>query len=766
MSNTRDIGIKRGLAAKDKYKISSFNIMSNIKESGDINKDTEIKDFLKGFIKEKLNENSFNIDNKKFNSLVNFFIKNLEKNIITDWHLRLRFSNNIIAKIKSLKPEEQESISGDAEYFNIGNHSKSNIIEPLIYGKLYNSLLLLKFITALDNFLLKPEIKKYNGDILKLSNISENEIKNGNYDKIKILEDYNKELTNLFYECLDTEFKEFMRVMNYNDKSSQLNGFTSFVKKYMKSGFNDTFQIKPFYSLYDDVKKQFLKEVDKIKSYLLTKNQDKKQPVEPKEKKINNPYKAFEKFGELFILEKRGSSNYYVVDENNNPMKFNSLSEIEEYIQLLLSYRNLGDREEVDTIITSNLTFDNIDKAAYLIANNLVSIEVGNYLNDKDYIDFISTTTKSFENLAHSLNISSTEVIPKKSIILPDEIIVIKQDLLNELNPSNDREKQFIKLLNNTEDINSYSFAKKLYSFIKDELSHSLKENETKNNFYESVKNCFEKIQSKENVLGMCAASRGTAYSAAHYSPNDEIINITKKSIKRSTGVVAHEFGHFLDDFIGKKVNKLMIKKRDELENISNKTPEQSQLIRDLNMHFRYSKDLFISSIYFDVPDIKIVKSFKTFLDVALKNDINDLKPSSEFYKNNVKADSGKAKSYYKTNVELFARAFESMIYWDLKEKGEIDTFLVNIKESGSVYLNKDEYLKCKQSFYTFINDYREMFSLKEYKVGEKQKIYHELVATNLEQINIDLDTNEKNDVKTQLSKNSSKQKYEQLELF
>lgn len=775
MSNTRDIGIKKGLAAKDKYKISSSNIISNIKENGDINKDSEIKDFFKGFFKERINENSFKIDNKKFNSLVGFFIKNLEKNIVTDWHLRLRFSNNIIAKIKSLTPEEQELISGDAKYFNIGNHLKSNIVESLVYGKLYNSLLFVKFANALDNFLSKPELNKYNGDILKLLNLSEIDINTDCSEKIKILEEYNKELMNLFYECLSTEFKEFMKVMNLNDKSSQLNGFTSFVKRYMKSGFNETFQIKPFYSLYNDIKKQYLKEIDKIQEYIKTKGQDKDQSITTKEKKINNPYKAFEKFGELFILEKRGSSNYYVVDENNNPMKFNSLSEIDEHIKLLLSYRTLGDREEVDTIITSNLVFENIDKAGYLIANNLVSIEVGNYLNDKDYVDFISTTTKSFENLAISLNISALEVIPKKNIISSDEILVIKQDLLNELNPSNDREKKFIELLNNTEDINSYNFTKKLYTFIKDELSHSLKENESKNNFYESVKNCFEKIQSKENILGMCAASRGTAYSAAHYSPNDEIINITKKSIKRSTGVVAHEFGHFLDDFIGKKVNKIMREKRDKLNNISNKTQEQSQQLRDLNMHFRYSKDLFVSSIYFDVPDIKIIKSFKSFLDNALKNDINDIKPNSEFYKNNVKADSGKAKSYYKTNVELFARAFESMIYWDLKEKGQIDTFLVNIKEKGSVYLNKEEYEKCKPFFSDFLNDYKELILAKDYVVGEKQHIYQELAETSLEQLTKTLDNNvinnseieqiEKN-IKNKPFKNSVKQKYDQLELF
>ncbi len=146
-------------------------------------------------------------------------------------------------------------------------------------------------------------------------------------------------------------------------------------------------------------------------------------------------------------------------------------------------------------------------------------------------------------------------------------------------------------------------------------------------------------------ALGIAFGARGHGNALAHYEPEREVINLTKL---RGAGSLAHEWGHAFDDFLGK--------------------------ITDSHVIGSFASE----RLWNDA----IPKSFKTLIHRLIRNEDNTF---TEFYRNAVKIDDGATKTengYWKSNVELFARAFACYVKDKLKESGRRNDYLCGHADS------------------------------------------------------------------------------------
>lgn len=146
-------------------------------------------------------------------------------------------------------------------------------------------------------------------------------------------------------------------------------------------------------------------------------------------------------------------------------------------------------------------------------------------------------------------------------------------------------------------------------------------------------------------ALGIAFGARGHGNALAHYEPGREVINLTKL---RGAGSLAHEWVHAFDDFLGKIV--------------------------DSHIVGHYATNM----LRIDA----IPESFKTLIHRLIRNEDNTF---TEFYMNAEKIDQGATKTengYWKSKVELFARAFACYVKDKLKESGRRNDYLCGHADS------------------------------------------------------------------------------------
>lgn len=135
-------------------------------------------------------------------------------------------------------------------------------------------------------------------------------------------------------------------------------------------------------------------------------------------------------------------------------------------------------------------------------------------------------------------------------------------------------------------------------------------------------------------TLGIAFGARGSGWASAHYEPQEQVINLTKT---RGAGSLAHEWWHALDHYM-KDGNNLLT--RNIANNSTARHQELIEPIRNL-----------VSGIH-----------------------------QSELYTRSKTADAYRSESYFSTNVEMTARAFEGYVQHELSKNGIKNDFLVNIK--------------------------------------------------------------------------------------
>jgi hypothetical protein len=141
--------------------------------------------------------------------------------------------------------------------------------------------------------------------------------------------------------------------------------------------------------------------------------------------------------------------------------------------------------------------------------------------------------------------------------------------------------------------------------------------------------------------LGMAVGARGKGGAMAHYEPDTQIINLTRKN---GAGSLAHEWGHFFDYTMGKVGG----------------TPSGNAVTIDVGMDGGHA-------VQQAMRDLMVSDSFTDFRhrmgDVAMLHH-----PASE-----------KKRAYWKSRDEMFARCFERYVQKKLRDNGRENTYLVGV---------------------------------------------------------------------------------------
>ncbi len=139
--------------------------------------------------------------------------------------------------------------------------------------------------------------------------------------------------------------------------------------------------------------------------------------------------------------------------------------------------------------------------------------------------------------------------------------------------------------------------------------------------------------------LSIAFGARGHGSALAHYEPLKEVINLTKM---RGAGSLAHEWGHALDDFVGKELGV------------------QCSMATE-NLYGKHGMD-----------SLKKLMETMKYKEERRGGEVFTVK--TDFYENSKKFDSVSAKTeqgYWASNCEMFARAFACYVMDKLDNRSD-----------------------------------------------------------------------------------------------
>jgi len=297
------------------------------------------------------------------------------------------------------------------------------------------------------------------------------------------------------------------------------------------------------------------------------------------------------------------------------------------------------------------------------------------------------------------------ESAEKKSIettLAPPEMVIHKREPLTVMQRTNSRAV--------TEEEIRPEALETLFNFKSVQLGHYVKDGEAKvhiRRFIGSMKDLEDCLEidiaqiNKAGGLSIAFGARGSGSALAHYEPMSKIINLTKS---RGDGSVAHEWAHFLDNFLsggagfateGKAQNSVISSAMNEVMNEINRQEGNSwseEYLVQPEIQWKYFPA--IKRIYED-KDLTAEEKFSESVEYCNRHLHNpkNLKIGMHQIANlegkavriKIKSDKTRylrnaevlGKKYWANPKELFARAFESYVQDKLEEKGMYSNYLV-----------------------------------------------------------------------------------------
>lgn len=163
------------------------------------------------------------------------------------------------------------------------------------------------------------------------------------------------------------------------------------------------------------------------------------------------------------------------------------------------------------------------------------------------------------------------------------------------------------------------------------------------------------------NRLTISFGARGMSKAVAHFEPHFNAINLTKTDGWNS---LAHEYGHFLDYYLGGYV-------------------EQDKLEYSLS-HGRSTRSFIDLSKY--KPDTLRYK-INDLINSINNIEVNGILEPSETYKN-----MDTSSDYWRRRTEIFARFFENYVSYKLSSKKIRNDFLANNKYAKKNYITNADF--------------------------------------------------------------------------
>lgn len=188
-----------------------------------------------------------------------------------------------------------------------------------------------------------------------------------------------------------------------------------------------------------------------------------------------------------------------------------------------------------------------------------------------------------------------------------------------------------------------------------------------------------------DKALSVSFGSRGSGTAIAHYEPGTNVINITRYRDGQSfigsggIGAFAHEYGHFLDYYIGRYYDRSKY-----WSAMSGGSITQTKRLDENKGKMR--------SIVEDILQLAMWKEPYT-------------KPSE--FMNRINAYS--KNDYYRQRDEIFARLFEQYIGFKLGKINIYNRFLCETKYTPKVYLKNNELLQVVPLFDKLLIEIRKL---------------------------------------------------------
>lgn len=223
------------------------------------------------------------------------------------------------------------------------------------------------------------------------------------------------------------------------------------------------------------------------------------------------------------------------------------------------------------------------------------------------------------------------------------------------------------------------------------------------------------------NNLAIAFGARGSGNALAHYEPLSTVINLTKM---KGAGSLAHEWGHALDDYIGRKLG------------IS-------------------TCDSFASHFYmFDLIEKKLPSLNRLMMKIKYKDAFNNTYEKTDFYKNSIRFDGYCSKTdhgYWQSDVEMFARCFACYVHDKLGFRsdyltGHANSAVMSIQtDSGEqikikAFPEGKERVEINQCFDELIKDLKEKEYLHDYDYQKEVSREMEIDAGNNTTIELQID--------------------------
>ena len=157
--------------------------------------------------------------------------------------------------------------------------------------------------------------------------------------------------------------------------------------------------------------------------------------------------------------------------------------------------------------------------------------------------------------------------------------------------------------------------------------------------------------------IGVAFGARGKGGAAlAHFEPTTFMINLTRN---KGLGAFAHEYGHAIDYLYGGYI--------DQIPGCFSLSGGQSLATR---------------------PQDHTQGTARYYMDLVLQSIIWDGKMQSDSYEAFKKIGG----TYWIERTELFARAFEQWVHFQLAKKGIQNIFLTNSKYTNNAYLQPNDF--------------------------------------------------------------------------
>tara|TARA_B100000073_G_scaffold347991_2_gene364423 strand:+ start:15091 stop:23652 length:8562 start_codon:yes stop_codon:yes gene_type:complete len=168
---------------------------------------------------------------------------------------------------------------------------------------------------------------------------------------------------------------------------------------------------------------------------------------------------------------------------------------------------------------------------------------------------------------------------------------------------------------------------------------------------------------SLNGTLGLAFGARGKGginSAAAHYEPDNKVINLTKK---HGAGSLGHEWWHALDHNIGER-------------------QEGGKYLSDNPILRKFSRKTGKEITDFPIRP-EVVDAYKDLMKALVRE--------TEIYKRSKELDKKRTKDYWSTDIEVSARAFESYLRHKAKQNNESNDYLANVFDNKKSQ-ESDEY--------------------------------------------------------------------------